>query len=37
LAFADKTLGIWTDDIKIEEAFKELEGKWQQWRDETLS
>ena len=37
LAFADKTLGMWADDAKIEQAFDELEGRWQQWRDEMLS
>ncbi len=37
LAFADKTLGIWADDPKIEKAFAELEVRWQQWREETLS
>lgn len=37
LEFAEKTLGIWADDPKIEQAFKELEERWQQWRDETLS
>ena len=36
-AFADKTLGIWADDPKITQAFNELEERWQQWRDETLS
>jgi len=35
--FIDKTLGIWADDPKIEQAFKELDERWQQWRDETLS
>lgn len=29
LAFADKTLGIWADDPKIEQAFAELEAKGQ--------
>lgn len=37
LAFADKTLGIWADDPKVEQAFAELEERWQQWREETLS
>lgn len=37
LAFADKTLGMWAEDRNIEQAFKELEGRWQQWREETLS
>jgi hypothetical protein len=37
LAFADRTLGMWADDMRIERAFKELEGRWQQWRDEMLS
>lgn len=37
LEFADKTLGIWADDPKIEQAFAELEERWQQWREETLS
>ena len=37
LDFADRTLGMWADDQKIEQAFKELEGRWQQWREETLS
>ena len=37
LAFAEKTLGIWADDPQIDQAFKELEARWQQWRDETLS
>jgi len=36
LEFAEKTLGIWADDPKIEQAFKELEERWQQWREETL-
>lgn len=36
LAFAEKTLGIWADDPKIEQAFQELEERWQQWREETL-
>jgi len=36
LEFAEKTLGIWADDPKVEQAFKELEERWQQWRDETL-
>jgi len=35
--FIDKTVGIWVDDPKIEQAFKELDERWQQWRDETLS
>jgi hypothetical protein len=35
--FIDKTLGIWADDPKIEQAFKELDERWQQWREETLS
>jgi hypothetical protein len=35
--FADKTLGIWADDPQIEQAFKELDERWQQWREETLS
>jgi hypothetical protein len=35
--FADKTLGIWADDPQIEQAFKELDERWQQWRNETLS
>jgi len=30
LAFAEKTLGIWADDPKIEQAFKELDERWQQ-------
>jgi hypothetical protein len=37
MEFAEKTLGIWADDPKIEQAFKELDERWQQWRDETLS
>ncbi len=37
LAFADRTLGIWAGEVRIEQAFEELEGRWQQWRDETLS
>lgn len=37
MEFAEKTLGIWADDPKIEEAFKELDVRWQQWRNETLS
>jgi hypothetical protein len=37
LAFAEKTLGIWADDPQIDQAFKELEARWQQWREETLS
>ncbi len=37
LEFAEKTLGIWADDPNIEQAFKELDERWQQWRDETLS
>ena len=36
LEFAEKTLGIWADDPKIEQAFKELDARWQQWREETL-
>lgn len=36
LEFAEKTLGIWADDPKIEQAFKELDERWQQWREETL-
>jgi len=35
--FIDKTVGIWADDPKVEQAFKELDERWQQWRDETLS
>jgi len=35
--FIDKTVGIWVDDPKIEQAFKELDERWQQWREETLS
>lgn len=35
--FIDKTAGLWADDPKVEQAFKELEERWQQWRDETLS
>jgi hypothetical protein len=37
MEFAEKTLGIWADDPKIEQAFKELDERWQQWREETLS
>lgn len=37
LEFAERTLGIWADDPKIEQAFQELEERWQQWREETLS
>lgn len=37
LEFAEKTLGIWADDPNIEQAFKELDARWQQWREETLS
>lgn len=37
LAFADKTLGIWAEEPKIEQAFAELEARWQEWREETLS
>lgn len=35
--FIEKTAGIWADDPNVEQAFKELEERWQQWRDETLS
>jgi len=28
--FIDKTAGIWADDPKIEQAFKELDERWQQ-------
>lgn len=35
--FIEKTAGIWADDPKVEQAFKELDERWQQWRDETLS
>lgn len=35
--FARKTLGMWADDPKIEQAFEELDQRWQQWRAETLS
>lgn len=27
--FIDKTLGIWANDPKIEQAFKELDERWQ--------
>jgi len=37
LEFAERTLGIWADDPHIEQAFKGLEERWQQWREETLS
>jgi hypothetical protein len=37
MEFAEKTLGIWADDPNIEQAFKEMDKRWQQWRDETLS
>jgi hypothetical protein len=37
MEFAQKTLGMWADDPNIEQAFKELDERWQQWRDETLS
>jgi len=37
LEFAEKTLGIWADDPNIEQAFKELDERWQQWREETPS
>jgi hypothetical protein len=35
--FIEKTAGIWADDPNVEQAFKELDERWQQWRDETLS
>jgi len=28
--FAEKTLGMWADDPNIEQAFKELDERWQQ-------
>lgn len=36
MEFAKKTLGLWADDPNIEQAFKEFDERWQQWRDETL-
>jgi len=36
MEFAEKTLGIWAGDPNIEQAFKKLDERWQQWRDETL-
>jgi len=32
LQLAQKTKGIWANDPKIEEAFKELEQRWEAWR-----
>ncbi|NUO82832.1 hypothetical protein HUU05_22400 [candidate division KSB1 bacterium] len=37
LVFADRTLGMWAEDQDIEQAFKELDERWQQWREESLS